>query len=94
MKILAIIGSGRKKGNTSSIASLILKRIEELAIVEKKQLQVEKLFLADYDLKHCLGCRNCMDRGEDKCPLKDDLKEIKTKIDEADAIIFLFMLEM
>jgi multimeric flavodoxin WrbA len=88
MKVLAIIGSGRKKGNTSTIGSMLLKRIEDLAIEEDKQLHVEKLFLADYDLKHCLGCRNCMDRGEDKCPLKDDLTKVKSKIDEADSIIF------
>ncbi len=88
MKILAIIGSGRKKGNTSTIASMLLKRINELAIAEDEQIQVEKLFLVDYELKHCLGCRACMDRGEDKCPLKDDLTKIKAKIDEADAVIF------
>jgi len=88
MKVLAIITSGRKKGNTSMIASFLLDRIKKLAIDEKKQLQVEKLFLSDYELKHCLGCRTCMDRGEEKCPLKDDLKEIKAKIDEAEAIIF------
>jgi multimeric flavodoxin WrbA len=88
MKILVIIGSGRKKGNTSTIASMLLKRIRELAISEDKQLQVEKLFLVDYELMHCLGCRACMDRGEDKCPLNDDLAKIKTKIDEADVVIF------
>ncbi len=88
MKILVIIGSGRKKGNTSTIASMLLKRICELAISEDKQLQVEKLFLVDYELMHCIGCRACMDRGEDKCPLNDDLTKIKTKIDEADAVIF------
>jgi len=88
MKILVIIGSGRKKGNTSTIASILLKRINELAIAEDKQLQVDKLFLVDYELKHCLGCRTCMDRGEEKCPLKDDLTKIKAKIDEADAVIF------
>ncbi|MHA2309316.1 MAG: flavodoxin family protein, partial [Candidatus Heimdallarchaeaceae archaeon] len=88
MKILAIIGSGRKQGNTSNIASLILKRIEKLADGEENHLYVEKLFLADYDLMHCLGCRACMDRGEEKCPLKDDLTRIKAKIDEADTVIF------
>ena len=88
MKILAIIGSGRKSGNTSSIASILLRRISELAIAEEKKLQVEKLFLVDYELKHCIGCRACMDRGEEKCPQKDDLTKIKAKIDEADAVIF------
>lgn len=88
MKVLAIIGSGRKNGNTSTIASMLLERIEELAVNEEEQFHIEKLFLVDYDLKHCLGCRNCMDRGEDKCPLKDDLREIKRKIDESDSIIF------
>jgi multimeric flavodoxin WrbA len=88
MKILTIISSGRKQGNTSKIASMLLRRVEEQAKQEGKIIQLEKLFLADYELKHCLGCRTCMDRGEEKCPLKDDLTEIKAKIDEADAVIF------
>ncbi len=87
MKFLIIISSGRKKGNTSKVASLLIKRIERLA-AEEEQIQIEKLFLTDYDLKHCIGCRNCMDRGEEKCPLDDDLHKIKRKIDEANAIVF------
>ncbi len=88
MKALIIIGSGRKKGNTSMVASLLKRNIEKKASEDGKNVEVEKLFLADYNLKHCLGCRNCMDRGEDKCPLTDELYKIKSKIDAADVIIF------
>jgi multimeric flavodoxin WrbA len=51
-------------------------------------IQFETLFLADYIIEHCLGCRLCFDRGEDMCPLKDDLPAIKLKIKEAEAVIF------
>ena len=88
MKFLIIVSSGRKSGNTSKVASLLLKKIEKLASEDKEQFQVEKLFLTDYNLKHCIGCRNCMDRGEERCPLNDDLSKIKMKLDEADSIIF------
>ena len=47
----------------------------------------ETLYLADMDIRPCRGCRTCFDRGEDKCPLKDDIPAIKAKMDAADGII-------
>jgi NAD(P)H-dependent FMN reductase len=35
----------------------------------------------------CRGCRLCFDRGEEHCPLKDDLPSIKAKMDEADGFV-------
>jgi len=88
MKVLTIIGSGRKKGNTSKVSSLLMKKIETLAKSEGEIIDVEELFLSDYDIRHCIGCRICMNRGEEKCPLDDDLPKIKSKVDKADAVIF------
>jgi len=88
MKVLIIIGSGRKRGNTANVANLLIKRIEEKASKDGNVLEIDKLHLSDYDLRHCIGCRNCMDRGEDRCPLNDDLYIIKKKMDESDVIIF------
>ncbi len=88
MKVLVIVSSGRKQGNTAEIAKLLIKQIEEQASKDTYYLETELIFLNDYEIKHCIGCRNCMDRGEDKCPLNDDLSKIKAKIDESDAVIF------
>jgi multimeric flavodoxin WrbA len=88
MKILALISSHRKKGNTSTVVTLIKEHMEHLASKDNDFIQFETLFLSDYTIKHCTGCRSCYHRGLDACPLKDDMPQIKLKIKNADAIIF------
>lgn len=39
------------------------------------------------NIQPCRGCRACFDRGEDYCPLKDDLASIRDKVRDADGII-------
>lgn len=88
MKILAIIGSYRKNGHTSKIVSLLREEVDILASLDREVIEFEMLFLGDYELNHCTGCRACMTRGEQFCPLKDDVSLLKSKIKESDAIIF------
>ncbi len=89
MKILAIIGTGRKKGNTSKLVETFKEKVEHIAETQSLNLEFEKLFLVDYQIQHCIGCRICFNSGEEKCPFRnDDVKVIKQKIMEADAIIF------
>ncbi|MFW9823206.1 MAG: flavodoxin family protein [Candidatus Thorarchaeota archaeon] len=88
IKILAIISSGRKKGHTSKIVSLYKQYLEQISANESDLLNFETIFLSDYSIEYCLGCRKCMDIGEEYCPRKDDLPKIKQKIKEADAVIF------
>ncbi len=83
MKILAIIGSPRVKGNTYKAVEEIR---SELAGLDE-DLNFDYLFLKDYHLTLCTGCFTCFSRGEDKCPLKDDLQAIKDKMNEAEGII-------
>jgi multimeric flavodoxin WrbA len=35
----------------------------------------------------CRGCRACFDHGEEACPLHDDLPLIRSRMDDADALI-------
>lgn len=88
MKILALISSHRKKGNTSHVVSLIKEHIEQLSSKNGEFAQFETLFLSDYTIKRCTGCRSCYHSGLEACPLKDDVPTIKLKMKKADAIIF------
>jgi multimeric flavodoxin WrbA len=39
------------------------------------------------NVQFCRGCRTCFDRGENQCPLKDDLPTIRAKVHAADGVI-------
>ncbi len=82
MKVIAIMGSPRGKGAGYRIVRQIEDHMKALGNVE-----FEYVFLKDVNLKPCIGCFNCVTRGEDKCPLKDDRAAIEQKMLEADGII-------
>ena len=88
MKILAIISSFRKNGNTSNVISLINENILSLSTDLRNIVDFEKIFLSDYEIKQCKGCRKCYHKGMEVCPLNDDMMELKNKIIESDVIIF------
>jgi len=81
MKILALIGSPRKAGNTDILVEEILKGCQI------KGHASEKLYLYDYDIAPCIDCRACK-KGDLVCPLYDGMQEIYPKMEEADLIIF------
>ena len=88
MKILAIIGSFRKNGNTSNVISIIKDEIAKLTQENDDVFDFEKVFLSDYEINQCRGCRKCYHSGMEACPLNDDMVELKNKIMESDVIIF------
>ncbi len=87
MKILALMSSYRKRGNTARIVEMIEAEMEALAARRDEPLEFEMLYLGHMEIEFCRGCRTCFDRGEEKCPLKDDVPAIRAKIDAADGII-------
>ena len=82
MKILGISGSPVKRG-TYFLLEEALKSAKE----EGENIETEIVHIADYELKFCQGCNDCLKKKE--CIIKDDdLYEIGDKMEEADAIIF------
>jgi len=79
-KILAVVGSPRKNGNTH----ILVRKIADG--VKARGAPVEELFLADLNIKECDGCHRCWKDG--LCNKKDDMCGIYPKIAESDAIIF------
>jgi multimeric flavodoxin WrbA len=47
----------------------------------------EHVFLSDYRLEFCRGCKLCFDKGEEHCPLKDDRDALLEKMEQSDGII-------
>ncbi len=87
MKILACIGSYRTNGNTARLLSLIEEGMRREADQIGEKLDFETVYLGHLNIQMCRGCRICFDRGEEHCPLKDDLLVIKAKMKEADGVI-------
>ncbi len=52
-------------------------------------VEFEYLFLRKYHIEYCRGCLTCMRKGEDRCPLKDDIPMIHEKMLNADGVIFV-----
>jgi multimeric flavodoxin WrbA len=85
--ILALMSSYRKNGNTSRIVQMVATRLEAMATQQDRALTFEMLYLGELDIRPCRGCRTCFDRGEERCPLQDDVPAIKAKMDAADGVI-------
>ena len=87
MNILLLVGSYRKHGNTDQVVGLIREHLCATAERHGEPLDIDTLYLGDHEIGPCRGCRVCFDRGEDRCPLKDDLPSIKAKMQRADGIL-------
>ncbi|BEP29820.1 flavodoxin family protein [Helicovermis profundi] len=81
--ILVISASPRKKGDGYKITESIIKEIGD-----EKSFKWEYLFLNDFEIKACIGCRICIKMNEEKCPFKDDLLSIVSKMNDADGYVF------
>jgi len=82
MKVVAIQGSPHK-GNTYD-------RVEQLgeALKALGNIEFEHIALKNANIGSCRGCFSCFQRGEDTCPIHDDMAGIWRKLDEADGAVF------
>lgn len=71
MKIMTILGSPKKKGNTAKVLGWLE---EEL---EKQGNQVSRTNITERKVKGCLGCLSCREKpDEPACVQKDDTMAI------------------
>ena len=52
MKILGVSGSPREDGNSDVAAKTVLETLRDLG-------ETEFIRIADYNIKHCIGCGRC-----------------------------------
>lgn len=79
MKVLAIVASARKTGNSEILAKEMLASLPE--DVEKKIIR-----LAEMNIEPCKACYACLPAGCD-CVIKDDFASLLQEIRNADAVI-------
>lgn len=89
MKVLGLLGSPRKEGNTATLMQ------EAFRAAELSGAGTEMVYVNGLKMRGCQSCYAC--RKTRQCKLKDDMSPIYGKINEADAVIFgtpIYMCEM
>lgn len=80
IKILGIVGSPRKNGNTFKLMQKALEAAKRIPGVETEIYE-----MAGKKFHHCTGCLSCTKTGS--CAFKDDLQGLERKYLEADGVI-------
>ena len=81
MKMLVVLGSPRKMGNGETLARKVAEAMELAGST------VEYIRLNDLNIRPCQGCGGCDKTGN--CVIKDDMREIFQRVDEADRILLV-----
>jgi len=80
-KVTAFLGTQSKKATYTAVQEF------EKELKQYGEVDFEYVFLSDYHLEFCRGCKLCFVRGEEYCPLKDDRDVLLEKIESSDGII-------
>jgi len=82
MKIVTILGSPRKRGNTAAV----LGAFEALAA---PQHEIDRINITDYHVAGCLGCDHCFSNlTEPGCAQRDDAVRLLARILAADLVVY------
>ena len=80
-KILIVLGSPRKKGNSATLAA----KVAEGAISDGAD--VETVYLNGLNIKPCQGCEKCQQESFNGCAIEDEMNQLYSKIRKADSIV-------
>lgn len=80
-KVTAFIGTQSRKATYQAVQEF------EKNLKQQGEIEFECVFLSDYNLEFCRGCKQCFVKGEEFCPLKDDRDVLLEKIEHSDGII-------
>ncbi len=80
MKITAIFGSPRLKGNSATLAEAFLGKAEKMGA------EVERFPLVRLSYSGCAGCNACKTETE-RCILQDDLSPVLEAVRETDTVL-------
>jgi len=81
-RVTAFVGSARKRHTHHAVVQF-LGNLESMGDIE-----CEIVRLSDYRLQACRGCKVCFEKGEERCPLKDDRDVLIEKLMASDGVVF------
>ena len=79
-KIVVLVGSPRRGGNTDLLA-------KAFADGAGKQHEVKVIPVAEYRIHPCTGCNGCYTREGNRCVQEDDMTEIYGLLAQADTVV-------
>lgn len=80
-KVVVLLGSPRKKGNSTVLAEAIVRG------VEAGGGKAETIYLNGLNIKPCQGCYACKKKEDSGCAVDDDMQGVYPKLIESDAWI-------
>ena len=80
-KVMIVVGSPRKKGNSSTLAKQVAAGAKSGGAV------VETFHLHEMKIKPCNACDACRKKTGTGCVLKDDMQKLYPKLRSADAVV-------
>ncbi|MEG0857180.1 MAG: NAD(P)H-dependent oxidoreductase [Terrisporobacter sp.] len=80
--ICAIVGTKCNKSNTAYFTKKLLAHLKEKLNTD---ININIYNLHDFKIEYCNGCLTC--RKEGNCPVKDDMKFLKTEMIKSDIIV-------
>ncbi len=82
MKILLLLGTSRKNGNSAKVVEYIKQHCRK-----KDQVEIDDVYLIDKKIKPCVSCYKCNENAH--CMIEDDVSEIVERMIQSDAIVYM-----
>jgi multimeric flavodoxin WrbA len=82
MKKIVIINGTQRHGSTYHVIHQLIDKLDP-----QLDVKVTEFFLPKAMPHFCMGCYNCINRGEQYCPHRDDVEPLRLAMGEADLII-------
>ena len=83
MRILGLVGSMRKGGNTNRLVQAVLDAAKKV----NNNVETEVIYLSDLKIGPCHACYEVCAKELYKCVIEDDLQVVFGKMKQADAIV-------
>jgi multimeric flavodoxin WrbA len=80
-KILLVMGSPRKEGNSATLSKQVA------AGAEATGAEVESFYLHGMNIQPCTACDACREERDKDCVIDDDMETLYPKLRQADALV-------
>lgn len=84
MKILSILGSPIRNGNTATLLHMVEKGMMEA----QPNCEIQEIYLQEKNIQACTGCLACDTGCIKHCIIQDDMTELYEQFEEAELLVF------